>query len=77
MLSVSARSATGITERKKAEQIAQGMADLYEDSFTVLFYPSEGIYDVEPARRADTPGVDFVVAVMDPPDLIQSLMEEA
>lgn len=74
---VTARSATGITEQRKAEQIAQGMADLYEDSFTVLFYPSEGVYDVEPAKRADTPGVDFVVAVMDPSDLIRTLMEEA
>ena len=63
---VSTRSATGITERKTANQIAQGMVDIYGEPFTILFYPGEGIFDVEPSRNSDTPGLDFVVEVVYP-----------
>lgn len=64
--SISPRSATGIVEQEKAEQVARGMAEIYDEPFVVLYYPGEQVHDVEPATVYDRVGVNFVVARFEP-----------
>jgi len=66
MSTTTTRAMSGITDRKQAIALADGLADLFEERYIVLEY--DGIpqteYDVEPAKFDDQPNVTpFVIYV--------------
>lgn len=58
-MDLTTRAASGILDKRRAIELADGLADLYEEDYVVLEFaatpPTE--YDVEPAQADDTPGV--------------------
>ena len=65
-MDLTTRFASGILDKTKALNLAQGFADLYEEDYTVLGY-NNGEFDVEPSKPEDCPLVTpFVIARLTP-----------
>lgn len=55
MTTIGLRSASGITDRKKAMEMADGFAEMYGEDFVVFEYHDPFECDVEPAKPDDDP----------------------
>lgn len=67
-VSYSERSVSGIRTRPEAMRVAEGLAEVFSgETFAVVFFGDERVFDVEPAYDTDVVGESGVVALVKAP----------